>query len=111
MYIATLLATLLDNNFSMFGYRFGISALIDLIPGIGDAVNLLIAGYIIWLAFNMGVPTIKIIQMLWNVLFSFCIGLIPIIGDAAYIFYKPNLRNLAILRQYHQIAVEGEIVT
>lgn len=97
---AHLVATLLENKFKLFGFRFGLSAIIDLIPGLGDIVDLLLSLYIVWLATQLHLPLFRIIQMLWNVLLSFLVGLLPIIGDAGYIFYKPNLRNLRILEQY-----------
>ena|SRR6185312_8449659 len=111
IFIADLLANRLDNSFNLFGFHFGLSVIIDLIPGLGDTIDLLLSCYLVWLALQMRVPTIKVIQMLWNISFSFLIGLIPVIGDAAYIFYKPNLRNLAILKQYDKTIIEGEIIT
>jgi len=48
----------------------------------------------------MELPRLKIAHMLWNILVNFLIGLIPILGDAAYIFRKANLKNLRILQDY-----------
>lgn len=109
-YIAELLANRLDNTFNILGIRFGLSAFIDLIPGFGDILDMLLACYIVWLAIQMQVPGLKIAQMLWNILFSFLIGLLPIVGDAAYIFYKPNVRNLKILKHYQHILSEGVVI-
>jgi hypothetical protein len=110
LYIASLLANILDNQFNVFGFKFGVSAIIDLIPGLGDIFDLLLSCYIVWLAVQMHIPKVKIINMLWNVLFSFLVGLVPLLGDAAYIFYKPNIRNLTILKKYANNIIEGEIV-
>ncbi|MEL6213817.1 MAG: DUF4112 domain-containing protein, partial [Pseudomonadota bacterium] len=39
------LARLLDTQFSLFGFRFGIDGLIGLIPGIGDAATAIMSLY------------------------------------------------------------------
>ena len=107
LYIASLLANLLDNKFNLFGFRFGVSAVIDLIPGLGDILDAILSCYIEWIAIQMPIPKTKIAEMIWNILFSFLIGLIPLVGDTAYIFYKPNLRNLKILKSFDNIVLEG----
>jgi len=108
--IASLLTNILDNQFNLFGFRFGVSAVIDLIPGLGDILDALLSCYIVWLAIQMHIPKTKIMQMIWNIFFSFLIGLIPLLGDAAYIFYKPNLRNLKILKSFDNTILEGTFV-
>ena len=110
IYLASLLANLLDNKFKLFGFRFGVSAVIDLIPGLGDILDALLSCYIVWIAIQMPIPKTKIAEMIWNILFSFLIGLIPLVGDTAYIFYKPNLRNLKILKSFDNTILEGKIV-
>jgi hypothetical protein len=107
IYVASLLANILDNQFSLFGFRFGVSAVVDLIPGLGDILDALLSCFIVWLAFQMHIPKTKIAKILWNIIFSFFIGLIPLLGDAVYIFYKPNLRNLTILTRYENTIIEG----
>ena len=109
---AELFANLLDNRFSILGVKFGLNAVLDLIPEFGDFIALFLSLYLVWLGLRMKLPQIKIIQMLINILFNFLIGLIPIVGDAAYIFNKANLRNLRILKQHAQNQViEGEVVS
>jgi hypothetical protein len=110
IYLASLLANILDNSFNLFGFRFGVSAVIDLIPGLGDILDALLSCYIVWLAIQMHIPKTKIVQIVWNILFSFLIGLIPLLGDVAYIFYKPNLRNITILKRYENNIIEGTMV-
>ncbi len=110
LHIASLLTNILDNRFNVFGFRFGVSAVIDLIPGLGDILDALLSCYIVWIAIQIHIPKTKIAQMIWNILFSFLIGLIPLLGDAAYIFYKPNLRNLKILKSFDNTILEGTFV-
>ena len=110
---ATLLANFLDNQFHIGGLRFGFSAVIDLIPGVGDVIDAGLSMYLIWIAVQMRVPALQLLQMFWNILMNFFIGLIPLIGDAAYIFRRANLRNLAIIQNHakqHSAVVEGQII-
>lgn len=93
-------ANLLDNQFSVFGIRFGANAVLDLVPEVGDFIAAMLSLYLIWIAVQMKVPFYRIAQMLFNIGLNFVIGLIPIIGDAAYIFRKANMKNLAILQKY-----------
>jgi len=110
LHIASLLTNILDNQFNLFGFRFGVSAVIDLIPGLGDILDALLSFYIVWLTIQMHIPKTKTVEMIWNILFSFLIGLIPLVGDTAYIFYKPNLRNLKILKSFDNTILEGTFV-
>lgn len=97
---AEILANALDNSFSVGGYRFGLSVLIDLIPVVGDTIDLILASYLVWIAIKLRVPVFKLFQMGWNILFNYLIGLIPIIGDAAYILRRANMKNLEIIKRH-----------
>jgi len=98
--MANLLANFLDNKFTFLGKRFGVSALVDLIPGISDVLVLTLAFYLIWIAIKLEAPREVVHKMVFNVILSFLIGLIPVIGDVAYIFYRPNLKNYRLLQKH-----------
>lgn len=108
--IASFLAKLLDNQFKVFRFRFGIDPLIGLFPWVGDAIGLLLGIYIIWIGAEMRLPREKINQMLSNVFFDFVFGIIPIVGDMADFAFKANSRNIKILREYTAGIVEGRVV-
>ena len=59
------LASLLDTAFFIPGtnIRFGLDALIGLVPGIGDAVTTLMSLYIVREARELGAPTHVILRM------------------------------------------------
>jgi hypothetical protein len=108
---ATVFSYLLDNQFNLFGVRFGISTLIDLIPGFGDVAAALLSLYLVWIAIEMEVPRLKILQMIVNILINFVIGLVPVVGDLAYIFRKANMKNLKIIKDYSKNRVYvGEVI-
>lgn len=106
--IASALAWALDNSIGFGKFRFGASALIDLIPGIGDLLDAILSMYLVWIGVKMGLPQTKLLQMLLNIGINFSLGLIPVLGDVGYFFYKSNMRNLKILKNYHSKTIERE---
>lgn len=108
---ATILSHVLDDQFALLGVRVGLNSFIDLLPGLGDIVAALLSLYLVWIAVEMGLPKLKIVHMLWNILINFLIGLIPVIGDAVYIFRKANMKNLRILQEYaKKYPHNGEVI-
>lgn len=111
-YFAKILTKLLDTQFSIGKFRFGIDPLLDFIPGIGDILALLLSLYIIWVAKEMKVPKNVIFQMVKNVTVDFVLGLIPLVGYVADFFYKANVSNLKLLEKYaKKRVIEGEIIS
>src|SRR5436305_1813245 len=102
------LATLLDTAFVIPGtnVRFGLDALIGLIPGIGDAITTIISLYIVGEARALGAPPLLIVRMLANVAVDGLIGAVPLAGDAFDVAFRANRRNMALLRE-HLDWVEG----
>jgi len=93
---------LLDNAYRVPGtnIRFGWDALIGLVPGAGDIVTALFACAIIAQAHRMRVPRVIQLRMVVNVLVDVVIGIVPLIGDAADVFWKSNARNFALLERH-----------
>jgi hypothetical protein len=94
------LANLLDNQVRFGAWGFGLDAFLDLLPISGDLIVLALSLYLVWLGFRLGASREDITRMLVNVGVAFAVGLIPVIGDVAYLLLRPNLRNLEILRRY-----------
>lgn len=96
------LARLLDSSMAIPGtqIRFGADALLNLIPGIGTLASKGLSGYLIWEARRVGVPTSMLLRMLGNIGVDFAIGVVPVVGWVADVFYRANLRNMALLRAY-----------
>lgn len=108
---AEIFAILMDAQFTFFGIRFGINALIDLIPEIGDFIAAGLSLYLVWIAIKMGLPYRKILHMIFNILINLLIGLIPIIGDISYIVNKANMKNLKILQDFNKNVITGKVTT
>jgi hypothetical protein len=99
------LATLLDTAFVIPGteIRFGLDALIGLVPGIGDAITTAMALYIVSEARALGAPRLLVARMIANVALDGVVGAVPLVGDAFDVAFR---RNMALLRD-HLDKVEG----
>jgi uncharacterized membrane protein len=96
------LANLLDTAFILPGtnIRFGVDAVIGLVPGIGDAITTMMSLYIVHEARELGVPRHVIGRMLANVALDGIVGAVPFLGDAFDVMWRANRRNMALLRKY-----------
>ena len=96
------LATLLDTAILIPGtnVRFGLDALIGLVPGIGDTVTTLLSLYIVREARALGAPRRVIMRMLGNVALDSVVGVVPLAGDVFDVMWRANRRNMALLREW-----------
>jgi hypothetical protein len=95
-------AVLLDARFRIPGtqIRFGIDPVLSLIPGIGDLVSPIFATLLIVQGLHQRVPKVIVLRMLSNALIDAVIGVVPVAGSVADIFWRANMRNLALLERY-----------
>ena len=95
-------AVLLDSRFRVPGtsIRFGLDAIIGLIPGIGDISTPVFAALLLVHAARMRLPLVIQARMVFNAALDMLMGLVPIVGDLADVGWKANLRNLALLERY-----------
>ncbi len=96
------LARLLDTRYRIpfTPIRFGVDAILGLIPGIGDAAAALPALYIVRRAHALGLPRSLILKMLANVGIDTLVGSVPIAGSVFDIYFKASRRNAALLRRH-----------
>jgi Domain of unknown function (DUF4112) len=94
------LVQVMDNQFVIpgLGWRFGMNAIIDLVPGIGDIATSLVAVYVLISAVRYRVPKITLLRMGVNVGIYFVGGMVPWLGDLFDAWWKPNVRNLRLLQ-------------
>ncbi len=93
------LATLLDDQFEILGFRFGINFIIDLIPVAGDVITTIIALYVFFAALRYKVSVWTVARMIFNIAVYFIVGLIPYLGDIFGAWWKPNKRNVNLVRR------------
>jgi hypothetical protein len=96
------LATLLDTALILPGtnVRFGLDALLGLVPGIGDVITTAMALYIVHEARQLGAPGHVIVRMLANVALDGIVGAVPVIGDAFDVLWRSNRRNMRLLQEW-----------
>ena len=102
LWFARFLADLLDQRFTIPGtsIRIGLDPIISLIPGIGDLLANLTGSMILIVAAQLGVPKVVLVRMGINIAVNTIIGAIPIFGDIVSIWFRSNVRNVALLERY-----------
>lgn len=98
----TLIADLFDQAFRVPGtsWRFGLDALIGLIPGAGDLVGSLVGLYGIIVARQLGAPASIQTRMLFNLGIDALVGAIPLLGDLFDFAFKAHVRNRVLLERW-----------
>ena len=81
-------------------YRIGLDPVLGLIPGLGDLISPLFGVGVLWQAYDLGVPKIVQVRMLFNVAIDAIVGAVPLFGDLFDFVWKANLRNLALLERH-----------
>ena len=89
-------AVLLDSQFRVPGtrFRFGLDAILGLIPGLGDITTPAFSAMLLVQAVRMRLPFVVQALMVANAALDMLLGLVPIVGDLVDIGWKANLRNL-----------------
>jgi hypothetical protein len=82
------------------GIRFGLDALVGLIPGLGDTLTSVVSLYILKVASLRGVPRVVLARMALNIAIDYLLGTVPVVGDAFDIYWKANLKNVELLRRH-----------
>jgi hypothetical protein len=102
------LGWLMDDLFRVpgLGWRFGLDALIGLIPGVGDTTTSLVSFYILATAVRYRVPKITLLRMGLNIGIDYAVGSLPIVGDFLDAWWKSNQKNLDLLKKRATVSAE-----
>lgn len=102
------LSQIMDDRFRIpvLGWRFGLNAIIDLIPEFGDIATTVVALYILVSAVRYRVPKITLLRMGLTIAIYFVGGLLPFVGYLFDVWWKPNIRNLKLLRERATVSRE-----
>ena len=103
------LADTLDSTWRVRGtpVRFGMDALVGLIPGIGDALSGLFSIWIVLKSWRLGASFATLVRMLVNVGVDVLVGALPLLGDLLDVFVKTNQANVRLLR--HDLTSQGKL--
>jgi NAD/NADP transhydrogenase beta subunit len=97
-----LVTQLFDRAFAIPGtkWRFGLDALLGLVPGLGDIAGALVAVYALRVARDLGAPNAVQLMMLTNIALDALVGAIPLVGDVFDFAFQAQTRNLALLEAW-----------
>lgn len=93
---------LMDSEFKIGRFRFGLDPLINLFPFLGDGISVLISCLLVITMYQHGASGKLIIKMLLNVIIDAIIGAIPLAGWFFDFYFKANERNLKLLKEHYQ---------
>src|SRR5438445_1158514 len=95
------LAFYLDDLFRIpgVGWRFGLDAIIGLVPNVGDTLTSFASFYILIAGVRYGVPKITLLRMALNIAIDYLVGSIPVVGDAFDFVWKCNQMNMDLIRE------------
>lgn len=93
---------MLEGRYQLPGtnFRFGMDALIGLIPGIGDFLGMAIGTILLWEAWRHRAPLTLMGRMILNLWLDAVLGSLPLIGDTFDFFFKAHRRNLELLQRH-----------
>lgn len=96
------LSSWLDSKFRIPGtnIRFGLDALIGLIPFVGDSAMLVPQLLLVAKSYHLGISKKVLVKMLANVGLDWLVGSIPFLGDIYDLFFKSSKRNVALLKKH-----------
>lgn len=80
-------------------YRVGVDPVIGLVPGVGDAVGIVVAGVVMVEAVRNRVPVRILFRIGWNYLVDAVLGTIPFVGDVADVAHKATSKNLRLVNR------------
>lgn len=96
------ISELLDSAFVVPGtnYRIGLDPIIGLIPMVGDLASPLFTIGLIWQAYDLAIPKVVQLRMIFNAAIDAVVGAIPFLGDLFDFGWKANQWNLALLERH-----------
>ncbi|CEH14016.1 Protein of unknown function DUF4112 [Ceraceosorus bombacis] len=101
----------LDKGFTICGFRFGWTAIIGIIPGVGDATDAALNYFLILKPSKKGadLPDWVVRRMAANNAVSVVVGLVPIVGDIGLAVWRANSRNCKLLEEFLRVRGEEHI--
>jgi hypothetical protein len=97
---------LMDDLFRIpvLGWRFGLDAVIGLVPALGDTATSLVSLYILASAVRYRVPKITLLRMGLNIAIDYVLGSFPVVGDLFDAYWKSNKMNVELLKRRAQVS-------
>ena len=96
---ARTLAHWLDSKFDVGGFKFGLQGVVGLLPIAGDTLTTAAGFYPLLVAYRHKLGKGVMGHLVANLGAQYMMGLVPWVGDYADVWFKANLRNLAVLEE------------
>lgn len=93
---------LMDEQFSIGGFKFGLDPLLNLIPVAGDAGSYLISIVMVLTMIKHGASGKVAMKMIGNITLDAIVGAIPVLGWIFDFGYKANTRNVKLLAEHYE---------
>jgi len=95
------LGWIMDDLFRVpvLGWRFGLDAVVGLIPGFGDTATTLVSIYILAAGVRYRVPKVTLLRMGLNIGIDYLCGSLPLVGDLFDAWWKSNQMNVDLLKK------------
>jgi hypothetical protein len=94
------MARLMDSKFEVMGIRFGVDALVGLVPVAGDLVTLAAGSTALFTSVRLKLPWHVHVRIVANLVTDAGIGAIPVAGDAFDFFFRSHKRNFRLVEQH-----------
>lgn len=88
------------------GWRFGLDALVGLVPGVGDFATTAVSFYILAAGVRYRVPKATLLRMGLNIGIDYLVGALPVVGDLFDAYWKANQKNVELLRRRASVSAE-----
>jgi len=92
---------LMDEQFAIGRFRFGLDPILGLIPVVGDVGAYVISATLVITMIRHGTSGRVAAKMLWNITLDALVGAIPLVGAVFDFAYKANTRNLKLLTEHY----------
>lgn len=96
------ISKLLDSQFKIGGFRFGLDPILNFIPFAGDGATAVVSVMLVYTMRKHGASNKLIARMLLNVFIDFIVGAIPILGWVFDFYFKANDKNVQLLKQHYE---------
>ncbi|TXH20349.1 MAG: DUF4112 domain-containing protein [Chitinophagaceae bacterium] len=95
------MSKLLDNQFKIGKFKFGIDPILNIIPVAGDFVGFIMSILLIITMIKHGASGKLVFKMVRNAALDALVGTIPILGTIFDFGFKANARNVKLLQEHY----------
>ncbi|HMT96244.1 MAG TPA: DUF4112 domain-containing protein [Ferruginibacter sp.] len=92
---------LMDEEFRIGKYKFGLDPILNFIPVAGDLAGYLISATLLLTMVKHGASGKLVIKMLGNIFIDALVGAIPVLGWVFDFVFKANKKNVQLLEEHY----------